>query len=167
MSHVQPTQYHARSRRHPWPGIRVIHRVVPALCLVAAALTLQGCNQQQPAASGPRVFAADLQGSAKQCTTPRVATTAGQMADATMQIGNDGGWCGLTIQQNGKPYDAGLLSFRPAHGEVLIHTVGDATRIDYTPDRGYTGTDSFTVSLLPGDAKLRVAVTISPPTAKS
>ena len=53
-----------------------------------------------------------------------------------MQVGNDGGWCGITVAQDGKPYDAGLLTQAPEHGKVYIHPVGDATRIDYTPDLG-------------------------------
>ena len=108
-----------------------------------------------------------MQGGARECTTPRINPAAGQTADATMQVGNDGGWCALSVRQDGKPYDAGLLTSRPAHGTVLIHAVGDTTRIDYTPDRGYTGSDSFTVSLLPGQAAVRVAVTVTPPKSTS
>ena len=46
---------------------------------------------------------------------------------------------------------------------MLIHEVGDNTRIDYTPDRGFSGTDSFAVKLIPGDAKVIVAVTVTAP----
>ncbi len=78
-----------------------------------------------------------------------------------MAVGNDGGWCAITVDRNGAPYGAGLLAARPAHGKVLIHTVGDATRIDYTPAPGYAGPDSFTARLLPGESTVRVAVTVT------
>jgi hypothetical protein len=80
-----------------------------------------------------------------------------------MTVGNDGGWCAITVTQpHGEPFDAGLLTQRPLHGKVLIHKVGDATRIDYTPDPNFTGTDSFAVSLIPGDPVIRAAVTVVP-----
>ena len=44
---------------------------------------------------------------------------------------------------SGKPYSAGLLIAEPMHGKVLIHSVGDNTRIDYTPDVRFAGADSF------------------------
>ena len=45
---------------------------------------------------------------------------------------------------------------RPQHGKVLIHTVGNDTRIDYTPAARYAGADAFSVRLMPGDAMIRV-----------
>ena len=79
-----------------------------------------------------------------------------------MKLGNDGGWCAITVNNNGKPFDAGLLATPPAHGKALIHTVGNDTRIDYTPAARYVGADAFTVRLIPGDATLRVTVTVTP-----
>ena len=79
-----------------------------------------------------------------------------------MSVGNDGGWCALTLSTSGRPYAAGLLTARPAHGRVYIHTVGSTTRIDYTPAAQYAGADSFTVKMEPGDAVARVAVSVSP-----
>ena len=78
---------------------------------------------------------------------------------------NDGGWCAIPVHQDGpKPFEAGLLTARPAHGTVLIHEVGDDTQIDYTPDHGFAGSDSFAVKLVPqGDATIQVPVTVTPP----
>ena len=45
---------------------------------------------------------------------------------------------------------------------MFIHTVGDATRIDYRPERGFAGGDAFTVQLLPGNATVQASVTVSP-----
>ncbi|HQT79084.1 MAG: hypothetical protein B7Z80_22820 [Rhodospirillales bacterium 20-64-7] len=135
------------------------------LALILTGVMLQGCAQKAaPSGSAARIYAADVQGAAKQCTVPKLDLTAGKTTEAAVKVGNDGGWCGLTVHQPGpKPYDAGLLTGRPAHGSVLIHQVGDDTRIDYTPDRGYAGPDSFTVNLLPGDAGIHVAVTVTAP----
>ncbi len=47
---------------------------------------------------------------------------------------------------------------------MLIHTVGNDTRIDYTPSPRYAGADAFSVRLLPGDATIRVNATVTPVT---
>ena len=65
------------------------------------------------------------------------------------------------MQNGDQPYTSALLTARPTHGTVYIHPVGDDTRIDYTPDRGFAGSDSFVVRLIPGDPSLRVAVTVT------
>lgn len=134
-----------------------------AFAAVAGLLALQACAPQQQAAApaGPRIYAVDLQGGARLCTVPAVSLATDKPAEATMVVGNDGGWCGISVSQPGpKPFDAGLVTERPAHGRLNIHTVGNATRIDYTPDRGYAGPDAFAVRMVPGGATLKVAVTV-------
>ena len=111
-----------------------------------------------------RVYAADLAGGAKVCSVPKIDPAAGKTTEAAVKMSNEGGWCGLSVHQDGpKPFGAGLLTARPAHGSVTVHTVGDDTRLDYTPDRGFTGSDSFAVNLIPGNAAVHVAVTVTPP----
>jgi hypothetical protein len=143
---------------------RICHRGA-WLALALAGLMLQGCAEtRQTATSGPRLYAADMTGGAKSCAVPKLSLTSGAPSDAAMTVGNDGGWCAITVaQSDGKPYDAGLLSQTPQHGKVLIHEVGDATRIDYTPDANYSGSDAFAVTLIPGDPVVRTAVTVVPP----
>ncbi len=131
-----------------------------ALALVAMALVLQACAQRPPA-SGTRMFQADLVGAAKSCSVPKVTPDPGQETPVAMKMGNDGGWCAITVDNGGKPFDAGLLVTEPAHGKVYIHSVGDATRIDYTPNARFTGADAFAVRLLPGSAILRANVTVA------
>jgi hypothetical protein len=140
------------------------------LVLATTLAALAGCAQEQrPAASAHRVFYADLQGGAQLCTVPRnVTLTPGQQTEATMVVGNDGGWCGISVSQSGpRPYDAGLLVGRPEHGRVHVRKVGDQTRIDYIPDAAFGGEDAFTVRMLPGNPALRVKVTVqyTPPPA--
>jgi hypothetical protein len=133
------------------------------LAMAATALLLQACAEGPPPGPAPRIFAADVAGVAKTCVVPKVAPAAGQETPAEVKVGNDGGWCGITVSDGGKPYAAGLLTTAPAHGKVLIHTVGNDTRIDYTPERGFAGVDAFVVKLIPGDAMIRASVSVGPP----
>jgi hypothetical protein len=140
------------------------------LVLAIPALVLQACSEApKPAAQGqgPRVYAADVNGGARQCTVPKPTLTAGKVTDVAMTVGNDGGWCGISVALDGKPYGPGLLTQAAQHGTVFIHEVGDATRIDYTPDPHFTGSDSFVVTLLPGDAGVRTSVTVVSPPAQT
>lgn len=132
------------------------------LAIAATALLLEACAPKAPSAPPPRVFAADMTGAAKSCTVPPVTPVAGRMLDVAMKVANDGGWCAITVNNNGQPYEAGLLTTEPQHGKPLIHTVGNDTRIDYTPSPRYAGPDAFTVQLIPGNATLRVAITVTP-----
>jgi hypothetical protein len=138
-------------RRAAWP-----------IAALAAACLVQGCTPPRVTASGTRLYASDLTGGAKSCAVPSVTVTDGKETAVPMTVGNDGGWCGITVAQGSQPYSAGLLTGRPAHGTIYIHTVGDATRIDYTPDAHFTGSDSFAVRLVPGGGLIRVAVTVKP-----
>ena len=136
--------------------------LMPWMSLVAIAATLQACAPEQTVrGSKNRVFAADLAGGAKVCQVPKVSPADGQTTEVPMGLGNDGGWCGLPVQRSDAPFSAGLLTSRAQHGSVLIHQVGDFTRIDYRPERGFTGADSFTVKLVPGGAILRINVTVT------
>jgi hypothetical protein len=137
-------------------------RFLAWLALIVTGTLLQGCGTPAPPGSRLRVYAADLTGAAKSCAAPRIMPTTGKATAVTISLGNDGGWCGVSAQQSGaKPFEAGLLTGRPNHGTVLIHEVGDETRIDYTPDRGFAGSDSFAVKLLPGDVPVEATVTVA------
>jgi hypothetical protein len=142
-------------------------RRVAGSALLMIGLLLAGCSPNPnagPGGSRLRTYAADVTGGAKVCEAPNLSPAAGQTTEAAIKVANDGGWCGLVLHQDGpKPYDAGLLTARAAHGNVTIHRVGDDTRIDYTPDRGFTGSDSFAVKLIPGDGTIHAAVTVTAP----
>jgi hypothetical protein len=134
--------------------------------LLTGTLLLAGCFAKPggPPGSRLRIYAADVTGAAKVCEVPKVSPVAGQTTQAAMKVVNDGGWCGIPVHMDGpKPFGAGLLTTRPAHGAVTIHMVGDDTRIDYTPDRKFAGDDSFAVELVPGDATVQVAVSVVAP----
>ena len=131
------------------------------LATAATALFLQAC-EGPPSAPPARVFAADMTGAAKACTVPPVTPAAGRMVDVAMKVGNDGGWCAITVNNNGRPFDAGLAVTPPMHGKLAIHTVGNDTRIDYTPAPRFAGADAFSVRLIPGDATIRATATVTP-----
>jgi hypothetical protein len=142
-------------------GRRLVTNPAGWIAIAATALLMQGCAEK-PAGRGPRIFNADQVGGAKACVVPKVAPAAGQETRVEVKVGNDGGWCGITLSNSGKPFAAGLLATGPEHGKVLIHTVGNDTRIDYTPARAFRGADAFVVKLIPGDATLRASVTVDP-----
>ncbi len=129
--------------------------------LALTAMLVQGCEQPRTAASSTRLYAIDQTGGAKVCSAPTAQPANGQTTDVAMSMGNDGGWCGLLVSQSGRSFSAGLLTERPKSGKIYVHVVGDNTRIDYTPDRGFAGNDSFTVKLVPGDASVRVNVAVA------
>ena len=134
-------------------------RTAPWLTIGVTALLVQACTER-PGAPGARIYAVDMAGGARSCVVPRVVPAAGHETPVTMKVGNDGGWCAITVNDAGRPFAAGLLIDEPAHGEVVIHTVGDNTRIDYTPSSGFAGSDAFVVRLIPGNATIRAAVSV-------
>jgi hypothetical protein len=155
--------------KHRRPTLPGATRPLAWLALLLTGAVLQGCGQHAATGSGStlRVYAADLTGAAKSCDVPKITPAAGQTIEGPVKLVNDGGWCGLPVHQDGpKPFDAGLLAARPNHGTVLIHEVGDETRIDYTPDHGFAGTDSFSVKLIPGNATIHVVASVTAPAAK-
>jgi hypothetical protein len=92
---------------------------------------------------------------------PAASPPDGQSVLVQMQVSNEGGWCGITTSRGGSAFDSYLIVTRPAHGKVFAHRVGTNTRIDYTPDTGFAGTDSFAVRLVPGNAVLQAGVTVT------
>jgi hypothetical protein len=100
-------------RRAAWP-----------LAAVAAACLVQGCTPARTA-SGTRLYASDLAGGARLCAVPAITVSNGQETTVPMTVGNDGGWCGISVAQSGPhPFAVGLLSTPPNHGKIYIHTVG-------------------------------------------
>jgi hypothetical protein len=138
-------------------------RLNPALslawiCLAMTAVLLQGCAQQR----WNGVFAVDLAGGATTCVAPAASSPAdGTAVAAQVQMSDEGGWCGVALNRGGAPFDSYLMVTRPAHGHVLAHRVGSITRVDYTPDAGFVGTDSFAVRMIPGNAVLQESVAVT------
>lgn len=132
------------------------------IVVAAAALAVQGCAPQSTA---PTMTAEETnEGRAATCTASAVDLAAATPATIAM---TDDGWCGPSVTEaDGKAFALGLVTTRPVHGHVLIHTVSGRTRVEYTPDGRYVGPDAFTVALRPRgqgtpDAKVQFAVTVT------
>jgi hypothetical protein len=72
----------------------------------------------------------------------------GTPASGTITMSNDGGWCGqhLGVEYNETIYGGAMnLSQRPQHGQVSIVRHQGYTDVDYKPNPGYIGPDSFSV----------------------
>lgn len=134
---------------------------------IAAALLLAACVQKQVAAPpGPNVN----EGIASVCKPSDPTLVPGAVAQAQMQMGNDGGWCAVRVSDAGQPFVVGLVHDRPAHGRVVIRAAGNQTFLDYVPAPGYSGPDSFTAILRPhaqgqADSQVHVTVTVAPKAA--
>jgi hypothetical protein len=141
------------------PGTRGLSRLSRTawFCLSVPAALLQGCAAH-PGWDG--IFTIDKTGGAKTCVAPAASPQDGQAVLAQIQVSNEGGWCGVTLNRGGVAYDSYLMVTRPTHGKVFAHHVGTNTRIDYTPDPGFVGTDNFAIRLIPGNGVLEGAVTV-------
>jgi hypothetical protein len=103
---------------------------------------------------------------AATCKAPEVQLKEGGTTAATITLVNDGGYCALTLTApSGGPYDAGLEPVPPRHGRAVIIRYNGHTSVEYTPDRGFAGTDSFTARLIvrgrPGYTTLNVTANVS------
>jgi hypothetical protein len=131
----------------------------PGVSWLALALLIHGCAPSQGTWNG--IYTVDVTGGAKTCVAQPAAPPDGKTVLDQMQVSDEGGWCGITATHDGHAFDTYLLVTRPSHGKVYAHHVGTNTRIDYTPDAGYVGTDSFAVRMLPGDSVIEGAVTVT------
>ena len=132
------------------------------LIAIAAAIAVTGCAQQPTLVTA----AAEEQneGIAKTCTPSPVDFGAGSTATANIVMTNDG-WCALrTKDKNGQPFKFGLVKMKPQHGYILIQKVGNETRIEYTVENRYVGSDKFSVALAsnqPNTPDSSMGVTVS------
>ena len=140
------------------------------LAPLAAALALSACANTKPpvlAAEDPR-----NDGIATTCTPTNPDMKTPGPYTGTITMANDG-WCGVfAVERDGKPFSLGLVRNRPEHGRVFIQKVANATRVEYTPNAGYVGSDAFTVALRSNssgveDTPLQVSVTVTPGTRAS
>ncbi len=137
---------------------RLTRSGAPRLCLAVTAFLITGCA---PQAGWNGIFAIDAAGGARTCVAPATSPPDGKAVLAQIQVSNEGGWCGVSLNRNGVAFDSYLTVTRPNHGRVFAHHVGTNTRIDYTPDAGFVGTDSFAVRLIPGNAEFQGVVTVT------
>ena len=83
-----------------------------------------------------------------------------------MTVSNAGQACGISLINPALQFfnTAALVTANPAHGQATSGLVLGGTQAvaSYTPQPGFTGTDSFTVTLEPRDRAIKVNVTVQP-----
>lgn len=134
------------------------------IAMTATAVAVAGCAPQRPPAPAAT---ADLNvGIAKTCTPSPVDPSSGSGGSATISMTNDG-WCAIrTKDKDGKPFKFGLVKAKSQHGRILIQKIGGETRVEYTPENNYVGTDRFSVALAANEAStpdstIQVTVNVS------
>ncbi len=153
-------------------------RFRPSLVLLAAsgaAAALSGCARPGPvetAAAPPNPYG--YLRPAAVCRTPDARLSPTGLAQTTMVVGNDAGYCAVRFAQAaGGPYASFLVTEPPLHGDPLIYNYNGQTVVTYTPTTGYTGPDHMIVEFVPGPgqprASLSFAITVQPgtPVARS
>lgn len=140
------------------------HTILRQVLALSAALLLGACMEQVAIApAGPNLD----EGIASVCKPSSPTLVPGAVAQAQIQMGNDGGWCAIRVADAGQPFLVPLVHERPAHGRVLLRTAGNQTFLDYLPAPGYSGPDSFTAILRPHahgekDSTVHVTVMVAP-----
>ncbi len=91
----------------------------------------------------------------------------GGSADIGMTVSNEGGYCAASLTAaNGKPFDAPLVPVVPEHGTPRVVKYNGKTSVEFTPNVGYIGHDSFVVHLLlhgmTGHTTLNMSVNVIP-----
>jgi hypothetical protein len=131
------------------------------------ALLLQGCAQPPAPVVAPPAPLPPHAGPppARLCTVSPFSVKTGGTADIAMVVSHEGGYCAATLTDDqGKPYDAPLVPVQPLHGIDHIVKYNGKTSVEYTPQPGYVGHDSFIVKLIergqPGYTTLNVSVTV-------
>ncbi len=133
--------------------------------LAVAAALVQGCTPQADRATVAPP-APDLYGRTRAavCRVTPISLKDGGESTTTMTVVNDGGFCSIALSDAaGRPFQVGLVIAQPQHGKPLVHTNGNRTDVDYTPNPGFTGADSFVVRLRTPtvDSLLHVTVAVT------
>jgi hypothetical protein len=105
---------------------------------------------------------------ARACTVAPFQVTDGGTAAVSMTLSNEGGYCAATLTAaSGKPYDAPLVPTLPLHGTPRVIKYNGHTSVEYIPNVGYVGHDSFVVHLevrgKPGYTTLNVSAEVTAP----
>ena len=97
------------------------------------------------------------------CNTTPIKTGADGQLSTTMTVRSDDGLCELKLSQaSGKTYVSFGVNPAPEHGKAFLYNLDNDTHLTYTPTMGYTGNDTFSVTLIPGEgaARKRLVVTV-------
>ena len=135
----------------------MLAKLLPTLAV--SALIVAGCATPQVQQAG---VAEPTDGAASTCTVTPPDLPRGVAATVQMQVANDGGWCAVRIADKaGSPFGYPLMRERAQHGRVAVNKVLSISRIEYTPNAGFTGNDAFAVALIPQDKSEEVMVRVN------
>ncbi len=99
------------------------------------------------------------------CQVAPFSVPDGGTTNVSLTVSNEGGYCAAKLTAaNGNPFDAPLVPVLPLHGTPRVIKYNGQTSVEYTPNAGYTGHDSFVVKLIlrgkPGYTTLNMSVTV-------
>ena len=82
-----------------------------------------------------------------------------------MMVSNEGGYCAATlVSDEGVPFSAPLEPVVALHGVTRVVRYNGRTSVEYTPQPGFAGHDSFVVRLIirgkPGYTTLNLSVNV-------
>lgn len=137
-----------------------------AACGLTLGLLLQGCEKPVivPPAPPPPLPPHAGPPPARLCEVGPFAVKDGGNTDVQMTVSSEGGYCAATLTaESGQPFDAPLVPVPPLHGIPRVVKYNGKTSVEYTPQPGFTGHDSFIVKLIvrgrPGYTTLNMSVT--------
>ena len=111
-------------------------------------------------------FLVQPQGVAGPCKVKNFFILSLTAVRAEMAVGNTGQGCTFTVFNPAQQVfvSAALITEPPAHGvaQAGVAAGGLQGSATYTPQPGYAGPDTFTVTFEPQDRAVRVAVTVQP-----
>jgi len=137
--------------------------------VVALGVVLAGCKPPPPPVTAPPppppLPPHIGPGPAARCNVAPFKVTDGGTTAISMSVSNEGGYCAATLTTAaGQPFDAPLVPVVPVHGTPRVVKYNGHTSVEYAPNAGYVGGDSFVVRLIikgkPGYTTLNVAVTV-------
>ena len=136
-------------------------------CLLAAAVLLARCA---PPAAPPQASPQALPPHAGPppavvCNVAPFHVGDGGVANVQITVSGEGGYCAAKLTAaSGRPYDAPLVPVLPLHGTPRVIKYNGQTSVEYTPEPGFAGHDSFVVKLIirgvPGYTTLNMSVTV-------
>ena len=129
---------------------------------------LQGCAKPEaPPPAGPPPPLPPHAGPppAQRCTVTPFTVKDGGSADVGMSLSNEGGYCAATLlSEGGVPFATFLVPVPPLHGIPRVIPYNGKTSVEYAPQPGFTGHDSFIVKLIlhgrPGYTTLNMSVDV-------
>ena len=139
------------------------------LPLLAIGVLLAACQPKAPppAAALPPLPPHAGPPPAATCQVTPFTVSDGGTATVAVTVSNEGGYCAAKLTaSSGKPFDAPLVTAMPLHGTPYVTKYNGQTSVEYTPETGFAGHDSFVVKLIlrgkPGYTTLNMSVTVQP-----